>query len=134
MTIRDVRRNYWRKVDEAESASEANSTVELCHWRGARFTPGSKGRAENCANVRHADLRLGKRQSRCQEAIRLSEQAPLAQASAMHAPVADIISLTDSFRFDITRTDLGSMAGRRSAGISKDQRALALCLLLAAAA
>lgn len=71
MTIRDARRNCWRKVDEAESASEANPTAELCHWRGARFTPCSKGRAENCANVRHADLRLGKGQSRRQKAIRL---------------------------------------------------------------
>ena len=70
MTIRDARRNCWRKVDEAESASEANPTAEFCHWRGARFTPRSKGRAENRANVRHADLRLGKRQGRRQKAIR----------------------------------------------------------------
>jgi len=83
MTIRDARRNCWRKVDEAESASEANPTAELCHWCGARFTPCSKGRAENCANVRHADLRLGKGQSRRQKAIRLSGQASLTQASAM---------------------------------------------------
>jgi hypothetical protein len=59
---------------EAESESEANPTAELCHWGGACFTPRSKGRAENCANVRHADLRLGKGQGRRQKAIRLSEQ------------------------------------------------------------
>jgi hypothetical protein len=83
MTIQDARRNCWRKVDEAEIASEANPTAELCHWCGARFTPCSKGRAENCANVRHADLRLGKGQSRRQKAMRLSGQASLTQASAM---------------------------------------------------
>jgi hypothetical protein len=69
MTIRDVRRDYWRKVDEAENASEANTPTEFRRWRGSCFTPRSKGRAENCANVWHADLRLGKGQSRCQKAI-----------------------------------------------------------------
>jgi hypothetical protein len=58
-------------VDEAENASEANTPSELCRWRGACFTPCGKGRAENCANVRNADLRLGKGQSRRKKAIRL---------------------------------------------------------------
>jgi hypothetical protein len=80
MTIRDARRNCWRKVDEGESASEANPTAELCHWRGARFTSCSKGCAENCANVRYADLRVGKGENRSQETIRLSGQAVLTQA------------------------------------------------------
>ena len=83
MTIRDARRNCWRKIDEAESASEANPTAELCCWCGACLTPRSKGRAENCADVRHADLRLGKWQSRRQKAMGFFGQASFIQASAM---------------------------------------------------
>ncbi len=71
-TIRNARRDYWRKVDEVENACKPNTVAELCRWRRACFTPGSKGRAKNCANVRHADLHLGKGQSRCEKAIRVS--------------------------------------------------------------
>ena len=102
-----------------KARAKPTRAAELCRWRGPCFAPRSKGRAENCANVRHADLRLGKGQSRRQKAIRFSDKHHRLKHRRCNAPVADIISLTNSYRFDLTRTDLGSMAGRRSAGISK---------------
>ena len=46
-TIRDARRDYWRKVDEAENASEASTATELRCWCGACLAPRSEKDARN---------------------------------------------------------------------------------------
>src|SRR2546428_706232 len=80
-TIRAGHHDYWRRVREGENANEGKATPELCRWSRACFTPCGEGCAEDCAHVRHAALRVGKRQGCGEEAVRLVIGSPPAMQS-----------------------------------------------------
>ena len=75
-TIRAVHPDYWRKVREGENANEGKPTAELCRRSRACLAPCGEGCAEDCAYVRHAALRVGKRQGCGDEAVRLCHRTP----------------------------------------------------------
>lgn len=82
MTIRAVHHDYWRKVREGENANEGKATTELCRWSRPCLASCGKGCSEDCAHVRHAALRVGKRQGRGEEAVRLCHRQPPATQSS----------------------------------------------------
>ena len=69
-TILAMLLNCWRRVHEDNQQKESNqSTFPSCRTR----TPESRqGRAQDRPDVRHADLRVGKRQGRGKETVNLS--------------------------------------------------------------
>jgi len=80
-TIRAVHHDYWRKVREGENANEGKATTELCRWSRPCLASCGKGCSEDCAHVRHAALRVGKRQGCGEEAVRLCHRQPPAMQS-----------------------------------------------------
>ena len=66
MTIQGTHHAYWRETDEKEKL-DGKQTVFSSRRPS---TPKSRqGRSQNRQDVRHADLRVGKRQGRGEEAV-----------------------------------------------------------------
>jgi hypothetical protein len=81
-----LRHDCWRKARESENANanEGKPTTELCRWSRACLAPCGEGCSEDCAHVRHAALRVGKRQGCGEEAVRLCHRQPPAMQSYIH--------------------------------------------------
>jgi len=75
-TIRAGHQDYWRRVREGENANEGKATTELCRWSRQCLASCGKGCSEDCAHVRHAALRVGKRQGCGEEAVRPCHRQP----------------------------------------------------------
>ena len=67
---------------------EGKPTTELCRWSRACLAPCGEGCSEDCAHVRHAALRVEKRQGRGEEAVRLCHRQPPAMQNAQSATLA----------------------------------------------
>src|SRR6266853_243778 len=65
------------------SSCKGKSTTELCRWSRACLASCGKGCSEDCAHVRHAALRVGKRQGCGEEAVRLCHRQPPAMQRSL---------------------------------------------------
>src|SRR6266853_415753 len=63
------------------SSCKGKATTELCRWSRQWLASCGKGCSEDCAHVRHAALRVGKRQGCGEEAVRLCRRQPPAMQS-----------------------------------------------------
>ena len=84
---------------KTRTRNEGKPTTELCRRSRACLAPCGEGCSEDCAHVRHAALRVGKRQGRGEEAVRLKPEnvavrhrrcrSPGASCAACRPPSAD---------------------------------------------
>src|SRR5258706_5634255 len=65
-----------RRIRDDEYAKKAKPIAELCRWSRTRLARCRESCAEDRAHVRHAALRVGKRQGCGEEAVRLCHRQP----------------------------------------------------------